>query len=401
MFGFKSISKSLTVVVTLVGSALEYYDYMLFALITPIMAPIFSAEHDKLSALTFGYAIVLLSALIRPLGAIIFGTLGDKKGRKIALFWAMSVMSISSFCIALLPGYAQIGVLAPIGLLVLRMLQTMSAAGELNGAAIFLIETIDTKERSRKGLASGLAWSFTVLGMLGGAYASYKSNVDTWRYPFFIGGLIGIAAIIMRFIPKTEHISKKVQEGAVHKLLKNAIAVMMIAAGISGMFYYTMIFLNGFWQCKMCAETVKRYNVYYFIIYSITLLASGIISDYVKHPHKIMAAASLLIACTAIPTFYFESLTFHIVNVILLGTFVGPSHAILFMLFPPQYRYRGVSLAYGIGTSIFGGITPFICTYFSKSIALFPSFWCIFVALIAFSGVILGSRTVAAMKRAI
>lgn len=380
--------KILVIATTLLGSALEYYDYMLFSLIMPTISQFFFSQTDKFSALVSGYLIILISACTRPIGALIFGYIGDKFSRKKALLWSMNIMAFSSFAISFMPGYAQIGILAPLGILFLRMLQTMSAGGELNGAAIFLIETISI---NKKGLASGLAWFSTVIGMFGAAIAADMcGNTEKWRYAFFIGGIIGLCALFLRFLPKTEIIPSFTKQP--FKILKrNYLAVGLIASGISGMFYYNMIFLNAFWQHKLGDPgLVRSYNVYYFLVYSFCLLFSGFMSDKIKNSFKLLLFCSLALAVNSIPTFFYSCLHLHFINVMLLGVFVGPSHAILFMLFPPEYRYRGISISYGIGTSLIGGLTPYLCAKFSHT--FFPGIWMIFVAILGFLGIWLGAK---------
>jgi MHS family proline/betaine transporter-like MFS transporter len=338
---------------------------------------------------------VFLAALARPLGGVLIGYIGDKKGRSVALFWSMMIMAFSSFAMAFLPSYAQIGVWATVGLLVLRMFQTMSAASELNGSAIFLIETLDVnpQKRSKKGLSSGLAWCFTVLGMLGGSYASYKSTIDNWKTPFLLGGLIGLFAIFLRLIPKAHKESepksaKKVQ----FNFMRSVVSSILIAMGVSGMFYYNMIWMIGHLQCQLDPTHVRFYSILYFSVYALMLFIGGAITDYIKKTYKPMMFATLMLSLLALPTIIMKDLNFNIINVGLLAVFVGPSHAVLFDLFPKEYRYRGVSITYSIGTSLVGGVTPFICNYFSKQYQYFPAFWLMFVAFLGFLGVFISRK---------
>ncbi len=381
--------------IVLAGAALEYYNYMMFTVMMPLIAPVFSGSDKPLAALTSGYLIIFLAALARPLGGLLMGYIGDKKGRGIALFWSLIVMAVASVSIAFLPSYAQVGMLAPVLLLICRMFQTMSAASELNGSAIFLIESLEgVRKRSTKGLASGLAWSFTVLGMLGGSIASYCSTGANWKTPFLIGGVIGLFAISLRLLPKVDHGSSSSSKSKVEfSFIRSVTSSILIAAGISGMFYYNMIWIVGHLQYKMDSLLVRQFGMYYFAFYSVMLLISGIISDYLKKMYKLMLSSIIILAALALPTLYIQSLSLHFINIMLLALYVGPSHAVLAQLFPREYRYRGVSITYSIGTSLVGGVTPFICNYFSATYKYFPAFWLMFVIVLAFVGIFISRKS--------
>ncbi len=401
-----NISSLFSIITVLSGSALEYYDYMLFAFMTPIIAPIFNGPADSLTVLKSGYLVIFLGALMRPIGGLIIGYVGDKKGRNVALFWSMTIMAASSFLIAFLPSYAQIGAWAVFFLFLCRMAQTMSAAGELNGAAIFLIEMLEEPEkRSKKGFASGLAWCFTVLGMFGGTVAGYHSTAESWKWAFMLGGLIGLFAILLRLIPKAAHGAASVQSKKRENFnfVRSVTASILLAAGLSGMFYYNMIFLNGYWQVQYDSVVVRQYYMYYFLVYAFSLLFAGVISDFLKKKYRMMLFACLAITVLGVPTIIYGNLNFHFINVFVLALYVGPSHAILFDLFPREYRYRGVSTAYSIGTSVSGGATCYICTHLAKygqdaGCAYYPVFWLVFVAMLAFIGVYIGRHALVESK---
>jgi MHS family proline/betaine transporter-like MFS transporter len=386
--------KFLTKLSVLAGASLEYYDYMLFNLMMPFIAPEFY-KGSGLDNLASGYLVILISSVARPLGAWFFGSIGDKHGRKKALFLSMMIMSASSFLIYLLPGYLVIGVFAPIILLICRMMQTMSAAGELNGSAIFLIEGFENDGKKKSGLASSLAWFFTVLGMVAGAYASHICTLHNWRIAFLIGGFIGFFALFLRLSASSERkFYKHKKELKLISIWKNIASVIMIASGISGMFYYNMVFFFGYMQFFEAANIVREYSLYGFIFYALVLLGSGTLSDYFKNPFLMMLISAVLMIILALPMNEFKSLPLHFINILVLGVFVGPSHAILYKLFPTEYRYRGISIAYGIGTSLIGGLTPFVCTYFSQKIPVFPAIWLMFVAVIGLGGVLIGNQVI-------
>ena len=123
-----------------IGNFVEWFDYASYAYLATTIAVVFFPTADRTAALLSTFTVFALSFILRPIGGIIWGTLGDRRGRRWALSWSILIMSGATFCIGLLPSWAVIGIWAPLGLLVLRMVQGFSASGEYAGAATFLSE---------------------------------------------------------------------------------------------------------------------------------------------------------------------------------------------------------------------------------------------------------------------
>ncbi|MBK9697927.1 MAG: MFS transporter [Propionibacteriaceae bacterium] len=188
----------------LMGSAVEYYDFTLFATASALfLGPVFFAPLGTGAAtmaafLTFGSAFVA-----RPLGAVLFGHLGDRVGRRAALIWSVTVMGASTTAIGLLPGYAAIGTTAPILLLVLRLLQGLSAGGEQAGSNALSLEHAPATERNRYA-----AWTMqgtslgTLLGKLAFLFVVWLPQPTLlawgWRLPFLVAGPLMLVALVIR-----------------------------------------------------------------------------------------------------------------------------------------------------------------------------------------------------------
>ncbi len=127
-----------------VGNTLEFYDYTLFGSLSFLLAPLFFPSSDPLTSIFATITVFSIGLIARPLGGLLFGYIGDTKGRKRALTLSMSCMSIASLMIAIVPTYHQIGILAPIVLVCARLLQGISAGGEYNGAAILSLESTNS-----------------------------------------------------------------------------------------------------------------------------------------------------------------------------------------------------------------------------------------------------------------
>ncbi|QEK38361.1 MFS transporter [Candidatus Cytomitobacter primus] len=381
---------------TLSGSMLEYYDYMLFSYMMPTFAPILFPSLDRSKSLLFGYALIFASSILRPLGAFLMGYVGDVIGRKQGLMLSILLISIASLGMGLVPSYASIGVWSIYIVFVFRILQAMSAGGDLNGSAIFLIEHLG----KRPGFASGIAWASTVLGMVLASLANYiavQYEPNGWRYAFIIGASIGFIGMMMRtYIVEGDGFKKKPRENCSPKSIYPYLSVIGIGAGIGGMYYYTMVFsfahlrsLNNWDSSMVLWQTVC------FFIYGVSVVASGFISDHLNMK-RMMKFFGILIICMAFPCWIFlpkYSILSTVITVTLLGMFVGPSHNLTFNLFPPRFRYRSISICYGIGTSIIGGATLYACTRLVNYNILFPPFWMILCASLGCLGVIFADKS--------
>src|SRR5918998_812271 len=179
-----------TVVAGAIGNVLEWYDFALFGFFAPIIGTMFFPSSDRLASLLATFGVFALGFLMRPLGGLIFGHIGDRVGRKKALELSVLLMAVPTTVVGVLPGYDRIGIAAPIALTLVRMLQGMSVGGELIGSISFLGE-------SAAGGRRGLLGSWTSCGatagvLLGSGVAAFTSGALTheqlttwgWRVPF-------------------------------------------------------------------------------------------------------------------------------------------------------------------------------------------------------------------------
>src|SRR5215813_981461 len=193
-----------TVLAGMLGNAMEWYDYGLYGYLSPILATLFFPSRDPLTSLTATFGVFAAGFLMRPLGAVAFGHLGDRLGRKKALVISVGLMAVPTGLIGLLPTYAQAGSLAAVLLVVLRLLQGFSVGGEFTGSILFLVEHAPPARRGFIGswagfstnagclLGSGVgALLVTVLGRQ--AVAEWA-----WRLPFLLGAVLGVAGLFLR-----------------------------------------------------------------------------------------------------------------------------------------------------------------------------------------------------------
>ena len=179
-----------------IGNVLEWYDFAVYGFLAPVISPLFFPEDDVISGLINTYGIFAAGYLMRPLGGVIFGHIGDRVGRKTALQLSIAMMAIPTVLVGLLPVYSQIGASAAILLILLRLLQGISVGGELIGSMSYLVETAPPHRR-------GLCGSWSVCGgiagiLLGSLMATVLTNSLSeaamqswgWRVPFLSGVVI-------------------------------------------------------------------------------------------------------------------------------------------------------------------------------------------------------------------
>src|SRR3990167_1722864 len=201
-FGLNAIQKR-TILLSGLGGFLEFYDFVVYALMANYLAKLFFPTHEQMISLLATFATFSIGYLIRPLGGIIFGHFGDKIGRKKVFMLSVLLMAGSTFLIGLLPSYQNAGIIAPILLIFLRMMQGFSVGGEIPGAITYISETAPRL----KGLACGIIFFFIINGItlgsiVAGLLSSQLGNQGIlnggWRLPFLFGGALGVLSYFLR-----------------------------------------------------------------------------------------------------------------------------------------------------------------------------------------------------------
>lgn len=374
----------------LLSSSLEMYNYMLFPFIQGIIIPDFYNGTGNI-----GFLILFLAALFRPIGSWIFGYIGDMYGRKQSILLSMSLMSFSCMFILVFPRYQTLGNYAVIGLILGRIMQVISMSGEHAGVAISLIETLDgtTDGRFQKyGLASGLAYFFAMFGSFLATIAVYYFHEKNWQYAYILSFVLIIFCFILRFLPYSE--KTIVQEDICQKdqnFFTNFIACLLISATMSSLYYFNTVFMP-FYFAKYGFLTYKNFTMIYLLIYMFSTFFCGWISDFFERLYMFILIPSFIMFFTLFFTLYFCNPYLHCVNVFLLAMYAGPSHAIFFKLFSRKYRYRGISIAYSLGTALIGSSTPLIASYLVFNI-YFVMIYLFFLFGLSISGIFLSYKT--------
>jgi MFS family permease len=258
---------SMTRVVTAssAGTAFEWYDFFIFGSLTPVIAKVFLAGLDPTGALVAALALFAVGFAFRPLGAIIFGAMGDRVGRKATFLTTVSLMGGATFAIGLLPTYAQAGIIAPILLVILRIAQGTALGGEYGGAAIYVAEHADNDKR---GAATGWIQSSASFGLLAALLVIFATrtmlgeeafNAWGWRIPFLISIFLLAISVWMRVkLSESPEFAKLKEEGATTKtplresfatrdsLRRVAIAFFGIMCAQGAVWYFTFFYMQVF-----------------------------------------------------------------------------------------------------------------------------------------------------------
>ena len=247
------------------GTAFEWYDFFIFGSLTPVIAKVFLAGLDPTSALIAALALFAVGFAFRPLGAIIFGAMGDRVGRKATFLTTVSLMGGATFAIGLLPTYEQAGVLAPILLVFLRICQGTALGGEYGGAAIYVAEHA---ENDKRGAATGWIQSSASFGLLAALLIIFGTRswigeeafgAWGWRIPFLLSViLLGISVWMRMKLSESPHFARLKEEGEVSKtplreafaardsLKRVAIAFFGIMCAQGAVWYFSFFYMQVF-----------------------------------------------------------------------------------------------------------------------------------------------------------
>ncbi|AOA58744.1 MFS transporter [Acinetobacter larvae] len=391
------------------GNLVEYYDWYVYSAFTLYFAPVFFPQSSGTIQLLQAAVIFALGFFMRPLGAWMMGIYSDRKGRKAGLTLSVALMSIGSLVIAFLPTYNSIGLIAPIILLIARLLQGLSLGGEYGASATYLSELATPKNRGFYAsfqyitLISGQLIALAVLLILQATLSKEDLQAWGWRIPFFIGAVLAITVLwIRRNMIETEQSvaaqkrgeSKKSSAFALFKQYpKEALKVFFLTAGGTLSFYayttYTQKFLvntSGFSK-----ETATEINACAVLFFMILQPIAGHLSD--RFGKKVMITFfGIGGVLFTYPLFTMLSGTnnpytaFFLIAAGLLITTGYTSINVIAKseLFPAHIRSLGVALPYALATSIFGGTTEAVGLLF-KNFNFESGFYIYISAMIAIS----------------
>lgn len=402
-----SLKKSL--LVASLGTLIEYYDYSIFTMFLPFLAPTFFAAHSEYDALIMGFYAILIASIARPLGGMVFGVIGDKFGRKVALLCSLYGIAIATLLIGVLPGYATIGVWAMVILIAIRALQMLCYGGEYSGAGIYVVELANGKNVSLIGAiltAMALVGS-VVASLVGMGLTALSSGHPNWRIAFIIGGVFGLSAIYFRrgMTESLNHseLDNHASLGSIFKNYPKQIFAGVCIGGFSTVPFSTVLaFINPVLKTKGYLSGFGFMSLQFALstIAVIILLTSGLLADKLT-PLKVMRRATIWLIILSVPLgLMLQSMTIWLIiaaeiTLVVINEFLlGPSNAYLKQLFPANCRYRGVAFSFCLGMSLFGGITPVVENWLYQTSGFMASIslWLILVSSLTYLALILAPQ---------
>jgi MFS family permease len=380
------------------GTFLEWYDFLTFATLAVVFAPLFFPSSDPNAALLASLATFGVGMVVRPIGAALFGSMGDRIGRKPVFMITIALMGFATFSVGFLPTYAQIGIWAPILLVSLRLMQGLSAGGEIGGSAVYLTEHAGNEYR-------GFKTSFLqLMGPLGILFSTlqiallryYLTNEEFlawgWRVPFWISLVLLIIAFKARMALEETPVflelnknSEKVKNPLrsnfkdAHTRKRMFLLFFCVSAGGAVLFFsvqvYTAIFLKT--SVKLAPQVVDQLSIYATLVLLPLTLFAGWLSD--KIGRKPVVVSGLILGAVFIHPAYQLLQQFGQANnlgmIVLILTMlslslalvVGPQTALLAELFPAKTRNSAATFPHNLAAGWIGGLLPLIVTWLNQT----------------------------------
>jgi MHS family proline/betaine transporter-like MFS transporter len=371
----------------MIGNGLEWYDYALYAYMVTTISKLFFPAGDETLNLLATLGIFAVGFIARPFGGVLFGIIGDKFGRRTALVASIFLMAFPTGCIGLLPTYEQIGILAPLLLIVLRMLQGLSLGGAFSGTVIFLVEHAPPNKR---GLISSVSLVSLVIGVLLGSLVVMLMQVSLsdaqfeswgWRVPFLLGVPFGFVGLYIRnHVEESPIYEEAKQNDALSKTpvrdvltgeWRHVLQTIGIYISLVMPFYLVTAYFITFTENTLGRSRTEALllNVMVMLILLVLSPLSAALSDRIGRRKLLMSAAAafLLLSYPLFSLLLMKDLNSiilgHIFFAVLVSIYTAPVMPVLVEIFPTRVRYTGMALSYNISAAVFGGTAPLVAQW--------------------------------------
>ena len=401
-----------------IGNFVEWFDYAAYGYLAATISKVFFPESDPTTALLATFAVFAISFLVRPIGGVVWGRIGDRVGRRTALSWSILIMSGATVCIALLPGYASVGLLAPVLLLLVRVVQGFSASGEYAGASSFLVEYAPP---NRRGLyasvvpastASGLLLGSLLAALLTGVLSDPQLHSWGWRLPFLLAAPMGLIGRYIRIRLEDTPVFRALEDSEVPpvplgQLFTENRRPLMIAIGAAILnavaFYVLLSYMPTYLSEELhfgASESFLATTVA-LVTYIGCIFFTGIASDRFGRK-KMLITASLLFIALSVPSFLLLNgagfLLVVLIQVVMGGVLTlndGTLPSFLSELFPTRVRYTGFAFSFNLANALFGGTAPFVCTLLIAKTGseIAPAWYLVAAALVSLAAVLASTET--------
>lgn len=364
----------------LIGNALDRFDTSLYGFLAPVMGPIFFPNHDPVVQLILTYATSITSLLSRPIGTFLFGMIAQRKGPVFGLSYSLIGVAITTVCIGCIPSYANIGWLAPLSLVIIRIIRGVCAAGESTIAKLYIMEN---KSDSQALTASHFYQSSSMLGIIMASAAStvvIGFNHDMWRICFLFGGTTGFVGYFLRYCTfdnsevKQSDLFAGYNVSNIWLLWRNRSNIMRVATAtcFSHLTYAVpFVFMNSFVPMitTITLRTMMLLNTSLLLFDMLFIPILGRLTMRYSM-HKVMICAALVLASTIVPLFAWlpQASLWYVTCVRMWIVFWGliflcPLHFWFNSLFKGSDKYFLVGMGNALGVATLGHMTTPICLW--------------------------------------
>jgi len=366
------------VIAGVVGNMLEWYDFALFGFFAQQIGAHFFPADNPTASLLAAFGTFAAGFIMRPLGGVLFGWVGDRFGRKQALIWSVMAMALPSFFIGVLPGAATIGIAAPILLLLCRLLQGLAVGGEYSTSSVFLVEGAAPGRRGWMGSWAPVGtFAGTLLGSAAGAIVNAAMSPEDvlawgWRVPFIVGVGVAAGAVAIRryFVERVsqETPSRSPLGEAFRSHWRTILHQVALIAGLSVGFYTTFVY-SATWLAQVAevpARVALGINTMAMALSLVASLAAGHISDRVgRRPVLLAWAGAQVLLSYPLMALMSRGETSGIVAglvglALLVAAGSGALPAVVAEMAPWRVRCTVVAVAHNVAMALLGGTTPLV-----------------------------------------
>jgi len=403
------------------GNVLEWYEYTLYAYFSSVISVLFFPQKNHFVSMLMTFTTFAVGLAARPIGGIIFGYIGDRYSRKKMLTFTMLLMSVPTMCIGLLPTYSQIGILAPILLISLRILQGVALGGEFGASCVYLYESVPENKRgfygtlALTGVGTGLVLSALTILIVESIATSEQIYAYAWRIPFFISVIGSWMAFYMRLNLLESQDFETARDN--HKLVNNPFMHMIkhhksTLVSLFGIFLTTqvsffVVFIFGKTMMidflHLTPKLAGEYNLLTVVSYTLSTIFFGYLSDKIDKRYIILTGIVLMFisAYPFIMSLNSGDTTLILEMSLLFGALIGMTEGTLNPLvaasFPTNIRATSVAFCWNFTSVAFGSVSPIIAMWLNDKygsievIAYYLMAVC-FVSILALSYMIIISR---------